>query len=105
APDWDRSASNITLSADGSAIYTTTNDVGTYALFRVDIASGKATKIVGGGSVGGYDLAGDTLAYTFEDLDSPAQAFVARADGSQARQVTNNNAAVLAGIEFGAYEQ
>ncbi|MAL03996.1 MAG: peptidase S9 [Arenimonas sp.] len=105
APDWDRSASNITLSADGKSIYTTTSDVGTYALYRIDIASGEARKIIGGGTVGGYDLVGDTLAYTFEDLDSPAQAFVANADGSQARQVTNNNAEVLADIDFGAYEQ
>ena len=105
APDWDRSASNITLSADGRSIYTTTQDVGTYALYKVDIASGEASKVVGGGTVGGYDLVGDTLAYTFEDLDSPAQAFVARADGSQARQVTNNNAEALEHIQFGAYEQ
>jgi len=105
APNWDRSASNITLSADGESIYTTTSDVGTYALYKVDIASGKAEKIVGGGTVGGFDLAGDTLAYTFEDLDSPAQAFVARADGSQARQITMRNAEALEEIEFGDYEQ
>ena len=105
APDWDRSASNITLSADGKSIYTTAQDVGTYSLFKVDIASGEATKIVGNGTVGGYDLAGDTLAYTWENLKSPAQAFVARADGSAARQVTRNNEEKLAGIAFGDFEQ
>ena len=105
APDWDFSASNITLSADGKSIYTTTFDTGTYALFKVDIATGAATKVVGGGTVGGFDLAGDTLAYTHENLKSPAQAFVARADGSAARQVTRQNEEKLASIAFGDYEQ
>lgn len=105
APDWDRSASNITLSADGKSIYTTAQDVGTYSLFKVEIASGAVEKVVGGGTVGGYDLAGDTLAYTHENLKSPAQAFVARADGSAARQVTRNNEDRLADIRFGDYEQ
>ena len=105
APDWDRSADGILLSADGKAIYTTAYDLGTHSLFRVDIASGEVEKVVPGGTVGGYDLAGDTLAYTLDNLKTPAQAYVARADGSQPRQVTRNNEEALAELAFGDYEQ
>jgi dipeptidyl aminopeptidase/acylaminoacyl peptidase len=105
APDWDRSASNITLSADGKAIYTTAQDLGTYSLFKVDIASGDVTRVVQGGTLAGFDLVGDTLAYVISDLKTPGQAFAARADGSAARQVTNVNADKLADIAFGDFEQ
>ncbi|MBP6596862.1 MAG: S9 family peptidase [Arenimonas sp.] len=105
APDWDRSADNATLSADGKSLYTLAGDVGTHALFKVDIGTGAVAKIVPGGTVGGFDLVGDTLAFTRENLKSPAQAFVARADGSAERQVTQANADVLPGLAFGDFEQ
>ena len=105
APAWDRSADSLQLSADGKAIYTQAYDVGTHPLFKVDIASGRVDKVVAGGSVGGFDLRGDVLAYTRDTLSGPAQAWVARADGSAARQVTRNNEAVLAGLAMGEYEQ
>ncbi len=105
APGWDRSADGITLSADGKAIYTQAYDLGTHPLFKVDIASGEASKVLSGGTIGAFDLRGDTLAYTRDNLKSPAQAFVARADGSAERQVTQANADVLPGLAFGDYEQ
>jgi len=105
APGWDRSADAIVLSADGRSIYTQAYDVGTHPLFRVDIASGRATKIVAGGTVGGFDLRGGVLAYTRDTLKTPAQAYVARPDGSGVRQVTRNNEALMAGIAVGDYEQ
>ena len=105
APDWDRSADGIKLSADGQAIYTQAYDVGTHPLFKVDIASGAVGKVVPGGTIGGFDLAGDTLAFTRDNLKSPAQAFVARADGSAERQITQANADVLPNLAFGDYEQ
>ncbi|MFX7548837.1 hypothetical protein ABTJ50_21085, partial [Acinetobacter baumannii] len=45
APQWDRSAGGITLSADGASIYTTADDLGEHPLFQIDVASGKATKL------------------------------------------------------------
>jgi dipeptidyl aminopeptidase/acylaminoacyl peptidase len=105
APGWDRSADGLVLAADGQAIYTTAQDVGTTALFRVAIADGAVTKVVPGGTVSGFDLVGDTLAFTRDNLKSPAQAFVARADGSAVRQVTQANADVLPGLAMGDFEQ
>ncbi|MFY2765370.1 prolyl oligopeptidase family serine peptidase [Arenimonas sp. MALMAid1274] len=105
APDWDRSADGIALSADGKAIYTQAYDVGTHPLFAVDIATGGVRKVLSGGTIGAFDLRGDTLAYTRDNLKSPAQAFVARADGSNERQITQANADVLNNLAFGDYEQ
>jgi dipeptidyl aminopeptidase/acylaminoacyl peptidase len=105
APAWDRSADGIVLNADGTKIYTTAYDVGTHDLFAVDIATGNAAMVVEGGTIGGFDLVGDTLAYTRDSLTAPAQAFVARADGTQPRQITRNNEEKLAGIAMGAAEQ
>lgn len=104
-PQWDRSAGGITLSADGKTIYTTTDDMGERALFAVDIATGAAKKIAGGGVIDGFDLAGDTLAFTRANLKSPAQIFVARADGASSRQVTHNNEDRLRDIAFGDFQQ
>jgi dipeptidyl aminopeptidase/acylaminoacyl peptidase len=105
APDWDRSADGIELSADGKSIYTTAYDVGTHPLFRVDIATGAATKVVPGGTIGGFDLARETLAFTRDNLKTPAQAFIARTDGSDERQITVFNNDVLPELAFGDYEQ
>src|SRR5690606_17212369 len=49
APEWDRSADGITLSADGERIYTTAQDMGEHPLFVVEIVGGGVRKIVGDG--------------------------------------------------------
>lgn len=105
APDWDRSAGGITLSPDGTAIYTSTNDLGQKPLFRVDIATGEVTRVVADGNIGGFDVAGPTLAFTRDSLTSPAQVYTAPLDGSALRQISQLNADRLEGIAMGAFEQ
>lgn len=105
APDWDRSADNIRLSADGKRIYSTAADMGQHPLFAIDIASGQVTKIAGDGSVSGFELEGDTLVFARNSLRSPDVLFAARADGSAVRRVSVNNDGKLAKIAFGDYEQ
>ncbi len=106
APGWDRSADGITLSADGRAIYTLTDDVGVHALYRIDVATGEATNLSGrDSSIAGFALAGDTLALLRHSITAPADVFVARADGSAERRITTLNADRLAGVAMGGYEQ
>jgi len=104
-PQWDRSAGGITLSADGKTIYTTTEDLGEAPLFAVDVASGKATKVLGDGTVSAFALAGPTLAFTRNSLKSGDQLFAAAADGSHPRAVTKSAAEMLPDVRFGDYEQ
>jgi len=57
-PQWDRSPGGLSLSDDGNTLYATADDAGTHPLFAIDIASGNATQLFGGGTVGGFDVAG-----------------------------------------------
>src|SRR5690606_17273168 len=58
APDWDRSADGIVVSDDGNTLYATAQDMGEHPLFSVDIATGKATKVVGDGTISSFEIAG-----------------------------------------------
>ncbi|MFC3816457.1 prolyl oligopeptidase family serine peptidase [Lysobacter sp. GCM10012299] len=106
APQWDRSADGITLSADGKSIYTTATDMGEHPLFAVDIASGKASKLVGEGSVSAIDLAGPTLALTRNSLKSGDVLYTTSADATAPlRAITATTGETLKDVAFGDFEQ
>ncbi len=105
APDWDRSAGEVVLSQDGSSFYTAADDLGEHRLFNIDIATGKATVVAEGGSIGSPVIAGSTLAYTKNSLKSGDQIVVAQADGSSPREITPSASQMLPDVAFGDYEQ
>ncbi|GAB3508029.1 S9 family peptidase [Pseudoxanthomonas daejeonensis] len=106
APDWDRSADGIVLSADGRTIYTTAQDTGAHPLFAVDIATGKVEKLVGDGSISAFEIAGDTLVFTRNTLKSGDQLFATSlSDPATQRAITPAAGEVLPDVTFGAYEQ
>ncbi len=104
-PDWDRSADNITLSADGKTIYTTAQDVGEHPLFAVDIASGEATKVIGDGSIGSFSMAGPSAVFTRNSIKSGNQIFTGGLDGAPERAITPSAGEILPDVAFGDYEQ
>src|SRR5690606_11613425 len=105
APDWDRSPSSLQPSADGSALYVAAQDTGEYPLFKVDVASGEVTKLVGGGSVSSFEVAGQTVAYSRNAIDTSDVILVASLDGEGERAITPTAAERLPGVDFGAFEQ
>ncbi|MBT2766305.1 S9 family peptidase [Stenotrophomonas sp. ISL-67] len=105
APDWDRSAGEVVLSPDGGSFYTGADDLGEHRLFNIDIATGKATVVAEGGSIGSPVIAGSTLAYTKNSLKSGDQIVVAQADGSSPREITPSAGQMLPDVAFGDYEQ
>ncbi|MCS3745941.1 dipeptidyl aminopeptidase/acylaminoacyl peptidase [Xanthomonas arboricola] len=105
APKWDRSAGEIVLADDGSSIYTSADDLGEHPLFKIDIASGEATKLVGEGSVHAPTLAGSTLAFTRNSLKSGDQVFVSDVQGQGLRAITQSAGELLPDVQFGDYEQ
>jgi len=105
APGWDRSAGEVVLSEDGKSFYTGADDLGEHRLFNIDIATGKATVVAEGGSIGSPVIAGGTLAYTKNSLKSGDQIVVAQADGSSPREITPSAGQVLPDVAFGDYEQ
>lgn len=105
APGWDRSAGEVVLSQDEKSFYTAADDLGEHRLFNIDIATGKATVVAEGGSIGSPVIAGGTLAYTKNSLKSGDQIVVAQADGSSPREITPSAGQMLPDVAFGDYEQ
>jgi dipeptidyl aminopeptidase/acylaminoacyl peptidase len=104
AEHWDRSPGSIVWSADGKTLIADAEDVGNHRLFSIDVASGKVMPLTGNGSIGGFDLRRDTLAYTQTNLASGAQLFKVKL-GARPVQLTWQNADRLADVRWGEYEQ
>jgi dipeptidyl aminopeptidase/acylaminoacyl peptidase len=100
-PKWDASANGITLSDDGKTIYTTAQELGQEPLFAVDVASGDVTTLVKDGSVTAFAMAGPTLVYTRNSLQTGDQLFAAQADGSTPRPITQSAGEMLPDVKFG----
>ena len=106
AEDWDHSAGSLAWSPDSATLFTTAGAVGQNPVFALDVASGKARRLTQAGNMEGAQPAADgQLVYAMDDLDSPADLWAAKADGTGARQLTQMNNEVLAGLKFGAFEQ
>ncbi|MDE0853313.1 MAG: S9 family peptidase [Nevskia sp.] len=101
-PQWDRSAGAIRLSPDGRSLYTLAEDQGERALFRVDIHSGKVSRLAGEGNISAYTLAGDSIVFSRDTLKSPADLFRLE-DGKTSRLTAFNNER-LKDVAFGDYE-
>ena len=97
-PKWDRSAGPLQLSADGKTLYTTVDDNGDHALFGVDIESGKATRLVGDGTVTGLAVGAKDLIVAREDFSHPVDLY--RYAQGKLAQITDVNAARLADVRF-----
>ncbi|QYR52568.1 alpha/beta hydrolase family protein [Lysobacter soyae] len=105
APKWDRSADNIVLSGDGKTIYTTAGDVGQHPLFSVDVATGKATRLIADGSVSSVDMRDGRMVFSRNSMKSGDQIFVASADGQSWEAITPSALEQTAGVKMGEYEQ
>ena len=88
APRWGR---------DGRHLYFTVQERGSVKLVRLPAAGGAPEPVVAArGAVGGWSVAGDTIACGLSTPEGPADLFVARSPGSDARRITTLNADVLA---------
>lgn len=105
APQWDRSPDGITLSADGRTLYSTADDLGHHPLFAINVANGSAKILSGAGSVGGFSVSGDVVVFTRDDLARPANLFKTSKGSDQPTKLSDFNAARLANLQFGEYEQ
>ena len=104
APEWDRSAGGLQWRADGKALIVDAEDIGQHRLFSIDVGNGKVTPLTDKGSIGAFDVRGDTLAYTQANLASGAQLFSMKL-GAKPVQLTTLNAERLADVRWGEYEQ
>jgi len=104
APSWDRSAGALQISADGKALYTTTDDNGQHPLFAIDTATGKATILVTDGSVSAFSAQSKKILLSRDDLKRPADLYTADLNGKGLKQVTHFNAKRIKGAQTGDFE-
>jgi len=102
APAWDRSAGPLQVSADEKTLYTTADDNGDHALFAVDIATGAVKRLVGDGTVGGFDVGKNGILVARQDFRHPTDLF-SFLEG-QLTQLTAVNAERQKTIEYGDIE-
>jgi dipeptidyl aminopeptidase/acylaminoacyl peptidase len=100
-PNWDHSAGSLEISKDGKTLYTSSDDWGSHAVFAVDAASGKVSKLTGAGTATGFDVVGSHLVVAHQDFKHPTDLYTGSTSGKDLRQVTHFNAARLADIQFG----
>jgi len=103
-PQWDRSAGGLKLSADGKTLFATADENGEHPLFAVDIASGKASKLAGQGSVHDYSVRGNEIVFARTTLKTPADLFRVATSGSKVSELTNQNSTKMAFVDTGAFE-
>ena len=102
---FDRSAGEPVFTPDGESIVFTAGDVGTHPIFTVSIADKEVTRVTEGFSARSPAIAGDHIVFSEVALDRPADLFAVPLSGGEKRQLTTMNAAMLASVEMGAYEQ
>jgi dipeptidyl aminopeptidase/acylaminoacyl peptidase len=102
---WDRSVGRLGVSADGTQLLATADDVGQEALFAIDAVGGTPRKLVGSGAVTEYTVAKDFVVYALASLGGPADLHVAPIGGGPSRRLTSVNADLLAQRSMSAYEQ
>ncbi|NIA55565.1 S9 family peptidase [Massilia sp. TW-1] len=105
AESWDRSPGGLQWTADGKTLVADAEDVGQHRLFAIEVASGKVSPLTDKGSIGGFDVRGNTVAYTQTNLASGAQLFGMQLGTNKAAQLTRVNEAQLADVRWGEYEQ
>ena len=101
---WDRSVSSIAWTPDSKALIVTAEDVLDTPAFRVDVKSGKVTRLtlapkgLSEGHIGNLAvLKSGGLVFTRDAIANPAEVFIA-AKGKPGVQLSRANEAVLAGV-------
>src|SRR5690606_23992749 len=97
--DWDRSVGSIAWAPDGRSLLVTAGEILDTPLFRVDIASGRVTRLTEGGTVGNVTpLADVSVIFTLNSLTAPDDIYRLGADG-RVTQLTQVKADKLAELD------
>jgi dipeptidyl aminopeptidase/acylaminoacyl peptidase len=96
----DRRITESDWQGGGKYVYFAAADRGANVIYRVSPSDDKVETVIGGrfqATAYSLDAKGATIAFLRADDVHPAEVFVAAADGKNARQLTNHNAAFLSG--------
>ncbi|MFW2828884.1 prolyl oligopeptidase family serine peptidase [Sphingomonas sp. ID0503] len=97
---WDRSVGSIAWAKDGRSLLVTAEDIYDRPVFRVDVPSGKVTRLTKDGSTANISpLAGGGAILTLDSLTAPADLYRMDKAGKLTR-LTQVNADKLAGVDM-----
>lgn len=99
--DWDYSAGNMKISADGKVLYVTASDQMQNPLFAVDTGNGKVGKLVPEGTVSDYALSRTRIVVARNDIQHPVALYSMDHKGRDFTRVTHFNDTALARTEMG----
>ena len=103
--NWDRSVASIAWSKDGKSILVTAGEIMEEPVFRVDVASGKVTRLTGDGHAGNViPLAGGGAIFTQNSALAPDDLYRVDAKG-KVTQLTAVNKALLAELDPVKFEK
>lgn len=105
ASTWDRSPSSIAFSPDGQAIFANAQDLGNKTLWRIDIGTGVAKRLVGEGTVSAFDVSARGVVFARNDLKTPAELYFLADGRTTVSQLTEFSAPQLKGVGMGDFEQ
>ncbi len=98
--EWDRSVQSLVWAPDGRSLLVTAQEVLDTPLFRVDVASGRATRLTQGGTVGNVvPLRDGSVVFTLNSVEAPDDVWRLPAGGRAPQRLTNVNAALLAELD------
>ncbi len=104
---FDRSADELAWSADSKTIYFTAENETQKPVYTMSARAGAEPKKNIADTYNGaisFSADGKTMAFERTSLTMPAEVFVAAADGSNVRQLTHHNDAILAALEMNPAE-
>ncbi len=102
---FDRNVGEMVWSPDSQSLLLVAEDEGRELIASISI-NGGVKPLIAKTASNGISLSSDgkTLAFTRSSLTMPAEVFIANADGSNARQLTNTNSNLLAQLELNPAE-
>ena len=96
---WDRSAGSIAWSRDGRSLLVTAQDTLDHPAYRIDVASGKVTRLTREGNVGNVlPLPDGSFVYTMNSIQAPDDLYRSSGSGPD-RRLTAVNADKLRDID------
>jgi dipeptidyl aminopeptidase/acylaminoacyl peptidase len=103
---WNLSVSSISWAPDTRSLIAEVDERGEQVLYRIEVPSGKRTKIVMGGVSSDVQIApaGDFMVFLRQSATQPPEVWRAALDGTDLRPLTKINADALAKLDLGGIE-
>jgi len=102
--DWDHSVHGaLRWHPDGGSVYLAAEERARNHLWRFDLATRSASRVVEGGWLQSFDVAADVVVSAADAMDHPARVHAWR-DGVPGRRLEDFNDALLAGLRLGRHE-